>query len=588
MLRKKKKYFIYTLIIAIAANFIISQLYADNLKKQQEMFQEFKKTVLEIVPESRKSEVIEELDKMGKDKKILSSITPERLAEIKADIETDLKANKRQPAKEKTELSKGSSKTGRSEEVDEADKKNISFDFPNVSMEEFARFVASLNEKILIGSNLLQGNVTVKTPEKLSLNELMEVYEALLNSNGLSYMISGDYMQIYQRSNSEVRVYKIDYLKSADVAKSLSDIFKMSFRVGGVPERVMINSLDQANSVVVLAPKEKHAEIAQAIKEIDFRRRQVLMEVRIIEITHTNDFGFGGTAAWNRGNFTTGMAKNATSYDGSPESVIAPTLTNIASPYSGVAYNNGQFMYNLQADETVTELKILSQPKILTSENQKAQIKVGQQQPVVDAQTNMGVSSNSAPIEQTTVDWKDIGIDLNITPRINSKRDVTLDLDMTITSILRTIQVGSWDNYPVIAQRITKNSSTVKDNEILFIGGLLQDEKTTTRQQMPFFGDVPYLGTLFGTTSEEVQQTELIMMIIPRVIESPEEGILVTERERSTFKNYDKKNSKDMETMMQGKRDKGFDTFNLYEYFNDKDAREEQNLIPQNWTNDGY
>ena len=135
-------------------------------------------------------------------------------------------------------------------------------------MQEFARFVANLNKKILIGANLLQGNVTIKTPKKLTLEKLMEVFGALLNSHGMSYVIAGNYMQIFQKSDSDIKVYKINYLKSADIAKSLSDIFKMSFNVGGVPQRIMINSLDQANSIIVLAPKEKHIEIAKAIKKM--------------------------------------------------------------------------------------------------------------------------------------------------------------------------------------------------------------------------------------------------------------------------------------------------------------------------------
>ena len=364
------------------------------------------------------------------------------------------------------------------------------------------------------------------------------------------------------------------------MAKTLKDIFKMSFRVGGVPEKVMIDSLDQANSVIVLAPKEKHSEIAQAIKEIDFRRRQVLMEVRVIELTYTENFGFGNTFAFGYQATSGGMAPSATQYAGAP---MPPNFTEISKPYSGVAYNNGQFMYNLEADKRISKIKILSQPRILTSENQKAQIKVGQQQPVVNAETNMGVDASQVPIQQTTVDWKEIGIDLNITPRVNSKRDVTLDLEMTITSILRTLTVGNWDDYPVIGQRIVKNSSTVKDNQLLIIGGLLKDEKITSRVQVPFFGDIPFIGQMFATYEEKVEQTELLFIIIPRVIESPKDGMIVTNREIKTIENYDKENKVELQTMIEGKRDKSWKVFNLYDYFNDDEFREEQRLIPQEW-----
>jgi type II secretory pathway component GspD/PulD (secretin) len=544
-------------------------------------FAEFKDLLLKSVPENKKDDLKKELEKLSSNKEFLTQLTPEKINQVKKEIDI-YKQNKNEGIEENTSgqiplLGKNDIVTS----IINIDEKNITFDFPNVSLAEFTRFVANLNEKILIGDNLLQGNVTLKTPEKISLNELMDVFGALLNSNGLSYIISGDYLQIFQKSDSEVKVYKINYLKSKDVAKTLSDIFKMSFRVGGVPEKVMIDSLDQANSIIVLAPKEKHSEIAQAIKEIDFRRRQVLMEVRVIELTHTDNFGFGGTFAFDYKATSGGMAPNATQYGGAP---IPPAFSSdIANPYSGVAYNNGQFMYNLQADKRISKIKILSQPRILTSENQKAEIKVGQEQPVVNAQTNMGVSANDAPIEQTTVDWKDIGIDLKITPRINSKRDVTLDLDLKITSILRKITVGKWDNYPVIGQRIAKNSSTVKDNEILIVGGLLKDEKVTTRKSVPFFGDIPMIGHLFATYEEKTEQTELVILVIPRVIESPADGKIVTEGQIDYFENYNLENKKEIKGMIKGKRDKSWDLFNVYDYFNDEEYKSDQMLIPQKW-----
>ena len=546
-----------------------------------ERFNEFKDLLLKSAPDNKKEELKIELEKLSKNKDFLSQLTPEKINQIKNEIDI-YKNDKDGGVDEKIteQLTLDLKNKKELESVKDNDKKNITFDFPNVSLAEFTRFIANLNEKILIGDNLLQGDVTLKTPEKISLKELMDVFTALLNSNGLSYMISGDYLQIFQKSDSEVKVYKINYLKSKDVAKTLKDIFKMSFRVGGVPEKVMIDSLDQANSIIVLAPKEKHTEIAQAVKEIDFRRRQVLMEVRVLELTHTDNFGFGGTFAFDYGATGGGMAPGVTSYDGDP---IPPNFSDITNPYSGVLYNNGQFMYDLEADKRISKIKILSQPRILTSENQKAEIKVGEQQPVINAVTNMGVSSENAPIEQTTVDWKEVGVDLTITPRINSKRDVTLELDMKITSILRLVTVGSWENYPVIGQRIAKNTSTVKDNEMLIIGGLLKDEKVTTRTQVPFFGEIPMMGWMFATYEDKIEQTELVILVIPRVIETPEDGKIVTEREKAFLENYNKKNKEEIDRMIEGERDKSWDLFNVYNYFNDEEYQKEQMFIPQEW-----
>ncbi|MCF7791062.1 MAG: hypothetical protein K9L78_01480 [Victivallales bacterium] len=560
---------------------------SDEITANRKRFLKFKKMLLKSIPPEERTQMQQELTSLSNNKEFLEKLSPEIMRHIKNEVDNYNSGIKNADSRKHTNNTSNALKTNNAEKLKtnvkkDRNKRNISFDFPKVELEEFARFVAELNKKILIGANLLQGKITLETPEKISLNELMEIFEAILNGNGLSYMVSEDYMQIFQKSNSEARVYKINYLKASDVAKTLSEIFRMSFRVGGVPEKVMISSLDQANSLLILAPKEKHAEIAQAIKEIDFRRRQVLMEVRVIELTHNNEFGFGGTFAMKYKATSGGMAPDASSFSGKANG-YAPPLGS-SQPYSGVLYNNGQFMYDLEADQNISHLKILSQPKILTSENQKAHIKVGKQQPVVNAETAIGTSQNDKPIEKTTVDWKDIGVDLKITPRINSVRDVTLDLEMKITSIIRTTTVGSWTDYPVIGQRITKNSSTVRDNEMLFIGGILKDRKVTTKSSVPFFGDMPYIGWMFATTKETTEQTELIIIIIPRVIETPSDGTFVTENIKEDFLNYDKGNKKDLETMIEGKRGKFMDIFNLYNYFNDSEYRKEQPVVPQQWS----
>jgi type II secretory pathway component GspD/PulD (secretin) len=462
----------------------------------------------------------------------------------------------------------------------------ISFDFPNVTLAEFTRFVANLNKKILIGENLLQGNITIKTPKKLTLKRLMKVFQALLNSKGLSYMIAGKYMQIYQKSDSEVKVYQINYLKAKDLSKTLQNIFKMSFNVGGRPERIMVNSLDDANCVVVLAPKARQLEIEKAINMLDWRRRQVLLEIRVVEITYNNHFGFGISAGGNYKGTSGGMGPGMTTWPGDGSKSYAPTMPDIPTPYSGFRYDNGQFLFDLEAEEKIGRHKVLTQPRLLTSENQKAEINVGHQEPIQQAQTNMGTSSSGIPASETTVDWKDIGIKVAITPRINANRDVTLDFEMTSTSIVDHITVGSFTNYPVIGQRITKNTSTVMDKHTLVLGGLLKEQKKTQKYKFPFLGDMPMLGWMFTTFQETTENTELIMFITPHVIERSEEGTAVTKKAIRAIEDYDKENKGQIIRGVKGERDKSWDIFNIYDYFNDEEYKKEiQQIVPQTWAN---
>ena len=484
-------------------------------------------------------------------------------------------------SKKKSEPTNETKNLKKKKEVEETP--NISFDFPDVSLAEFTRFVANLNKKMLIGENLLQGNITIKTPKKLTLERLMKVFQALLNSKGLSYMISGKYMQVFQKSDSEVKVHQINYLKAKDVAKTLQNIFKMSFNVGGRPERIMVNSLDDANCVVVLAPKARQLEIEKAIHSLDWRRRQVLLEIKIVELTYNNHFGFGISAGADYHGISGGIGPKMTTYSGE---TVGPLMPDIKTPYTGFLYNNGQFMFDLEAEEKISKHRVLSQPKILTSENEKAEINVGHQEPIQQAQTNMAVDSTSIAASETSVDWKDIGIKVTITPRVNSARDVTLDFEMTSTSIVDHITVGSFENYPVIGQRIAKNTSTVKDKHTLVLGGMLKEEKKTQKYKFPFLGDMPGVGWMFTTFNETASNTEIIMFITPHVIENTEEGTEVTKHAIKSFEDYDENNKDAVIRGVRGERDKSWDTFNIYDYFNDEKYKEKiQEIIPQNWSN---
>ena len=121
------------------------------------------------------------------------------------------------------------------------------------------------------------------------------------------------------------------------------------------------------------------------------------------------------------------------------------------------------------------------------------------------------------------------------------------------------------------------------DNEMLVIGGLMKEEKNVAKNKVPFFGEVPFMGWLFSTTSEEAEQTELLVFIKPRVIENAEDGKRVTKIVNKNYERYDKDNAKKLKKMIKGERDNSWDVFNIYQYFNNGEYKGEQDVIPQEW-----
>ena len=485
--------------------------------------------------------------------------------------------------------------------------KIITFDFPNTELSVFARFVAKLSRKMLIGQELLKGNIDIKSQTKLDLKEVKEIFRTVLFSKGLDYTENDYFMEIIQRSDSIVKVYQINYLKSSDLAKALSQMFRMSFNVGNQPVNIQITSIDDANSLMVLAPKNLQIEIEKSIKKLDKRLKQVMLNVLVLELGKTSNFGFGVDVGFSDGTYVTGIdGGGSLANDTAAGRAIATPLssgkmtfgTSGISSAGGVSFQNGNWAVNVQAVEDYTKLKVLTQPRIITADNQKAEIKLGKKEPYVTTSVSIGssgegsVTGNSST--SSSISTEDIGIDIEITPRINNLKSVTLEMKLKITSKTGTLSVQSgttknshgatvpnYNHVPQIGHRIINNTSNVSNGEVLVLGGLLKNDKTVIKSAPPFVGELPWVGWMFEKESEAVAQTELMVFVSPTVIYDDEEGNLMTKDETKTLLNYDPETKVELEKMLKGKKTLNDNVFNIFDYFSNGKYRSEQGFIPQ-------
>ena len=456
---------------------------------------------------------------------------------------------------------------------------DITFDFPNTDLKVFANFVAKLCKKTLIGDDQLKGQITVKSPKPMSIKDVLSVFSTILNSQGLEYSMSKVYMEIIPISDSIVKVYEINYLKSADIAKSLAQMFRMSFRVGNKPENIQITSLDESNAVMVLAPKSQQIEIAKAIKELDTCNRQVLLDIMVLEVAKDSQFGFNITYSYTKNGSTATLDSGGMTFG---TSGTTPT-----AGFSKLAGSDG-FSVNFGGLDQNTKIKVLSQPRIMGKENEKAEIKIGEKQNYVSGSSSLGGGEDQG-ITQTTAS-NDIGLDIEITPRINSLKNVILELKLKTTSVLGNYSFkdsggssgsSSSTNIPIIGERTVNNTSSVLNGETLVIGGILKNQKTTIKSGPMLLNDIPYVGWLFGKDSEVTEQVELMIFITPTVIENAEENRFALDSQTKKLRNYDKEEKPVVDQMLTGKKAKTDDVFNIFDYFDDGKYRKEQSFVPQ-------
>ena len=173
----------------------------------------------------------------------------------------------------------------------------------------------------------------------------------------------------------------------------------------------------------------------------------------------------------------------------------------------------------LQAIQSQGRVQVLSNPSIMAANNQQAQLFVGERIRIADASglTEGGNINTSTTEEQ-------VGITLNVTPSINPDGFVRLSVLPELSALTqRTTKINEDMETPIITERSASTTVTVRDGQTIVIGGLISDRYEFRRRKVPFFGDLPLIGTLFRNDEETSLKTELLIVLTPHVIQSPAE-----------------------------------------------------------------
>jgi general secretion pathway protein D len=299
----------------------------------------------------------------------------------------------------------------------------------------------------------------------------------------------------------------------------------------------------RTNSLLIMATKEDMERIEALIRSVDTAVSQVLIEVVIGEVTLNNELDIGinlfkrlfqqGQVSMIGGTTTGGSAP-------APAPVDLTSALPIGSSYSSVLTYFATFR-NLKLDAAVqllastSNFRVLSTPIIQTLDNKEGKIKVGESLPIITSQlsgySNVTVSNQAANGLQSNVEYKDVAIELNVTPRINPDGYVTMDIDQNVNDVAGSVNI-SGNSQPIITTRQAKSSVTVKDQSTIVLGGLIKERKGVAESKVPFFGDIPLLGHLFKNKHNTKDRTELIVFIRPTVLRN-DAGAVAEARRRS-------------------------------------------------------
>ena len=299
---------------------------------------------------------------------------------------------------------------------------------------------------------------------------------------------------------------------------------------------------DEATNALVIKTSPRNYEFIEAtIKKLDIVPKQVVIELFLAQIRLSDTFRFSLEEIIRSGSFLVAGA-----YGGPLGQAVAGAVSGITPEKSTIAasgltfafVDKDKFRVVLNNIAAVTKVEVLANPHLLTANNKEARIQIGNEVPIV---TNEQASLTSVSAGDTgvfrTLQQKDIGIIMGIKPHVNEKRLVTLDIESENLAVDQANFGGTGS--ASFLKTTAKTSVVVEDGQTLLIGGIIRMDKSKGYTGIPFLSQIPLIGYLFRASSDVLERNELVILVTPHVIASPEEGRAMTERFKERVESLD-------------------------------------------------
>jgi general secretion pathway protein D len=280
---------------------------------------------------------------------------------------------------------------------------------------------------------------------------------------------------------------------------------------------VRIIADERNNALVILGTPAEYRMIEATLRRLDVIPLQVLIEATIAEVTLDDELRYGLQWFFHQGDVSGTFSNLDTG-------IVRPQF-----PGFSLLFDSNDVRAVLNALTDVTDVNVISSPQLMVLDNQSAVLNVGDQVPIA-VQSAVSVTDPDAPVV-SSIEYRDTGVTLEITPRVNANGLVVLDIVQEVSDAVTT-DTSKLDS-PTIQQRRVESTVAVQSGEAVALGGLIRDRRTDNITGIPLLSDIPILGNLFKTTANDVFRTELLIIITPRVVRNVEEAQKVTEELRA-------------------------------------------------------
>lgn len=400
---------------------------------------------------------------------------------------------------------------------------NVSLDFRDADIANVLKILSYKSGVNIVVGPEVTGLVTIQlndVPWKQALEVVLETYGYAYEQKGNIITVTTVDNLKQRRENAiilaeqepvETKTFTLNFGRASEIVASIEKMRS---------ERGSINYDERTNTLIVTDIARRIDLMDGVIKKLDRTTPQVLIEAKIVETNFDNEENLGidwvtkVTLAGSERPHTFPFTVNSSNKfvaDSFPGAETTRGSANAEFTYGTLSFTQLQAIFEMLKQKTDTN--ILSNPRIVTMDNQAAQIMVGTQYPIPQYTYN----EEQARLQVSGWEYKDIGIIFDVTPHVNNAGFVTIDVQPKITAIIGTVVVEN-TSLPQLSNESTKTRVMIKNGETLVIAGLVKDQLTDTKKKVPFLGDIPVLGLIFQKSEKTNTKTDLMIFITPHII----------------------------------------------------------------------
>jgi type IV pilus assembly protein PilQ len=441
------------------------------------------------------------------------------------------------------EIKPSTKRTAGAEEKKEYTGERLTLNFQDIDVRSVLQLLADTSGQNIVVSDSVNGNLTLRL-QNVPWDQALDI---VLRTKGLdkrrqdNVIIIGPTEELATREKAELAAHKevqelspthtefmqVNYAKVADLAKLIKT---NNAKDSMLSPRGSLSVDERTNTLLVQDTSDKLSDIRRLVQTLDVPVKQVLIEARIVIVSDTfeRDLGarFGVSTAQQNGPggllSVSGNGAGANSILGTGLGGASLTGTTLDNRYQvntpaantngsiGISLLGGSYLVDLELSAAQNEGKseTISSPRVITANQKQATIMQGVEIPYQE----------SASSGATTTQFKDAVLKLKVTPLITPDNRVILDLDVSDDSVGQQVTSATGGSVPSIDTRQIITQVLVNDGQTVVLGGILDTTKSKAANKVPFFGDIPFLGALFRSTTDINNKTELLIFITPKIL----------------------------------------------------------------------